>query len=100
MVYELNAYGETYNITLTKTHYSNKSLAIVATTTEGEAWDALTVNLDDHSLKPNQAYVDTNSGANYEQFIKDNNIGVATGKTQKSGYVEYPLYEFNLDAIK
>ena len=99
MTYELRAYGETFEINLSKKWYNNKSLAIVATMIDGEPYGVLTVNLCDPSLAPNQAYIDVNSSSGFEQFVIENGLGTPTGKTQKSGRVTYPLYEFNLDAI-
>ncbi len=47
----------------------------------------------------NQAYVDIN---NYPSIVSDivaAGIGKPTGKTCRSGFVTYPLYEFNVDEI-
>lgn len=40
------------------------------------------------------SYIDTNNFSNVEDFIVSNGLGVFTGLTQKSGFCEYPLYQF------
>lgn len=84
-----------YEVNLYRTHYvDNDAFALIAVCTDGEVYGTLTVNLN-NSMPTGHAFVDTNSCANYEQFIVDNNLGKPTGKIQKSGFCTYPEYIFN-----
>ncbi len=77
---------------------NNGNLAICAVFEEyPEEYEVVTVNL--HEVPMNQAYVDIN---NYPSIVSDivaAGIGKPTGKTCRSGFVTYPLYEFNVDEI-
>ena len=92
---KINNYGTEYDVTIVKTRYFDGNFAIALMCSDDyEPYGNLTVNLGER-LPENMAYVDTNNMPNAERFIKDNKLGKFTGKTRKSGYCEYPLYEFN-----
>lgn len=35
-----------------------------------------------------------------EQFVVDNKLGVFTGMTRRSGFCEYPLYQFDPERLR
>lgn len=96
---KLTAYGETFDVTLRRTRYTNNSLAITLDCDDGIPYGVVTVNLDDPSIKPNEAYIDVNNSSKFEQFVIDNGLGQPTGEIRRSGYVKYPLYSFDLDKL-
>lgn len=61
--------------------------------------DAVTVNLG-VKLPENQAYIDINNAPNAIKEIEEAGIGTFAGKRLQSGFVTYPLYEFDLDKIE
>ena len=67
-------------------------------------WDGpiatITVCLGDNTIGKDEQYVDTNNCPWAEEFIAEYNLGKPTGKMMRSGYCEYPLYEFDLDELK
>ncbi len=99
--YELEFYGETYNLVAKTANYSNNgSLAVMLETDEGEPFATLTVNLADGVAESEYQYVDTNNCSWAEEFIKKNKLGEPTGMMGFSGFCQYPLYRFNLEALK
>lgn len=99
--YELELYGEKYNLVITTDNYQNNgSLAIMLETIGGEPFTTLTVNLSDGVAENEYQYLDTNNNPWAEKFIKDNGLGTPTGIMGYSGFCEYPLYRFNLEALK
>lgn len=91
-------YG-TYEVQPVKTEYGNGNLAIeLVDLGDNELFTVLTVNLNE-VLLPNQAYVDINNNPEAEQFIVENGLGKATGKTSTSGFCTYPLYEFDVNKL-
>ena len=98
--YELEFYGETYNLEAKTANYSNNdSLEVMLETDEGEPFTILTVNLCDGVANKEYQYVDTNNNPWAEEFIKKNNLGWPTGIIGFSGFCQYPLYRFNLEAL-
>ena len=86
--------GET-EVMLILTHYMtpDKNLALTLTDARTfEPYAALTVNL--HPLVPGFAYLDTNNMPQAEAFVERYGLGKKTGKTARSGFCEYPLYDF------
>lgn len=77
--------------------YHNNLCILLQMTDTHEIYGAITTNID--PLPRNEAAVDTNNHPNVEKFITDNNLGVPTGKTIRSGFCTYPVYAFNLDKI-
>lgn len=99
-VLDLQTLYGTERITLSVTSYTdNGNLAIVAETEDGEPWGALTINLG--STLPNDcAYLNVNSNPFVTDFIIRNEIGKDTGKVEKSGFVTYPLFKFNMNRLE
>jgi len=61
----------------------------------------LTVNLDSTKLYPkNFNFVDTNNFPQAIELIQRLGIGRPTDRCGYSGFCSYPLYEFDMDAIK
>lgn len=98
--YELEFYGEKYNLAAKTAEYGNGTLAIMLETDEGEPFATLTVNLVDGVANNEYQYVDTNNHSWAEKFIKKNKLGTPTGIMGYSGFCQYPLYKFNLEALK
>lgn len=59
----------------------------------------ITVCLDDKTLRPNEAYVDTNNCPWAPEWIEKNGFGEATGRTRDSGYCTYPAYAFAINRL-
>lgn len=83
-------------ITTTYVEYNNLCIALETSDTH-EAYAVLTVNLQ--RLPANQAAIDTNNHPEAPEFIESNNLGHATGRTIKSGFCEYPVYEFDMNRL-
>ena len=62
-------------------------------------YSTLTINLREPH-EPNCSYVDTNDNPWAEKFITDNKLGKPTGRKMRSGYCEYPQYQFDLKEIE
>lgn len=61
----------------------------------------LTVNLREPAPAPNMAYIDVNNmGDKAAAFLEKYGFARNTGKTKKSGFVTYPLYEFDLQKLR
>ena len=97
-----NSYGETYKVDVLHEHYTtNGNLALVVMYKSGDLAgedDVITVNFEE-KLPDDQAYLDTNNCPWALSFIRENRLGKFAGYVGLSGYCEYPLYEFNLDAL-
>ena len=96
--------SKTYNVVPVRTTYWDTSLAIELMCVDkdcyGETFATLTVNLNAFLVYNNQAYVDVNNCPWAIDFIKENELGKpCAGITKQSGYVIYPLYEFDLSKI-
>ncbi len=106
--YELEMYGNTYDIILRRGSYStNKTLAIAMICVDKsgfeEPYATLTVNIDDSDVLANKtrAFVDTNNlGEKILTWIVDNKLGKHTGYRGCSGFCSYPLVEFDENVIK
>jgi len=99
--YELEFYGEKFNLVAKTANYSdNDSLAVMLETDEGEPFAVLTVNLSDGVAEKEYQYIDTNNNSWAEEFIKKYKLGEPTGIMGFSGFCQYPLYKFNLEALK
>ena len=96
-------FGTTENVTLTvNTYMDNKSLYVGMTTEEDgfpEPYGNVTVNLLT-SVPPYCAFVDTNNMPQLEDFLVENGIAEFTGLEQKSGYCNYPLYQFDVEKMR
>lgn len=88
--------------------YKDGTLAITLVEYLGEDYPEpymnLTVNLDGWTGRKTQsdtrAYVNINDyGFGVLRFIRETGIGKPTGITCASGFLQYPLYEFDLEKI-
>lgn len=70
-----------------------------------QLWDAdgpfatMTVCLDDKSLGPNEAYLDTNNFPEGPGLVEKYGLGEMTGKWKASGFCMYPAVKFDPDAL-
>ena len=92
-------------------YYANDQLAILVfeeVEEDGEKYDefygVLTVNLDDPRCdlmaSPRMQYLDVNNWDNIEEILADCPWLEKTDIVKQSGFVNYPLYMFNLDKQK
>lgn len=99
--YELEFYGEKYNLIVKTSRYTNNdSLAVLLETEEGEPFATVTVNIMNGVASEEYQYIDTNNCSWAPKFIEDNGLGTPTGIMGFSGFCQYPLYRFNLEALK
>lgn len=98
------SYGKEYQVRLVKSEYKSFGcmyLGIQYYDPEDEAWEPysdLTVGLD--YLMPGFAFVDTNNLECAEEFIKKYHLGKPTGTVRRSGFCQYPLYEFDMEMVE
>lgn len=59
----------------------------------------LTVCLDDKSLGPDEAYLDTNNFPEGLDLIEKYGLGEMTGKWKASGFCRFPAVKFDMDAV-
>lgn len=79
--------------------YMNGTLALEVFSKNGRSQFRLTVNLPDNIvplIDTSCQFVDVNNVDIAEEFIEETELGIPVGITQRSGYVEYPLYKFDL----
>ena len=89
------------------TYMANPScMAISLLMTEGgdypdEPYGNLTVNLaDNNELLPKyHAYIDVNNMPEAADVLSESGLAMPTGDVRRSGFVTYPLYEFNKDVL-
>ena len=89
------------------TYASNGTLAVILEAVEeteyvevGEEF-YLTVNLKEPAPAPNMAYLDVNNmGDKAAAFLEKYGLAKNTGLTGKSGFVTYPLYEFDIQKLR
>ena len=92
--------GRSVKIKFAKSKYSNNgSLAILAYTEIDpgvwEMYDLVTVNIDD-LLSPNHQYIHVNHWhEGFVDWLVKNRVGQLTEDSCQSGFVNYPLFEFN-----
>lgn len=97
-IFNMNFYGDNYQLVLTKNAYINNKNLYLGLFALGEGpFSNITVNID--KLPANQAAVDVNNCPWAEDFITENKLGVNTGKTLRSGFCTYPVYEFDMKLI-
>lgn len=98
----LSKTGRTYPVSLQFSKYTcNDKLAVQLIEAKAPwcVFATITVNIPaSNCLSPDLAFVDTNNCPWVEEFLEDNHIAKYTGNTGISGFCEYPLYKFNLDA--
>ena len=100
--YELHAYGEVSRVMAIASNYvDDGSLAVVLVRDDGSPYANVTVCLSESaSLPGNQAFVDTNNDPWAPAFLKENGIASPAGKSARSGWCDYPLYEFDLEKLQ
>ena len=92
-------YGDEVVLRFAKSKYTyNDSLAVMAyiETDDGiwELYDMVTVNLGDTRSEDTQ-YVNTNHWSDgFIDWMTMNGMGAPTGRSQQSGFVEYPEFMF------
>lgn len=80
-------------------------LAIKMFTSDGEDFGTLSVNVRGHGhIEPNQTFIDTNNMPNVVEFLVSSKVANPVTEngvpvTIKSGFCEYPLYEFNEELL-
>ena len=86
----------TYNgtkVRLEKQEYrSNGTVALAMYTQNGELYDVITVNLQDRMQSDSMAYLDVNNHPNIGNWLQRRGLALPMYYTQRSGFVEYPLY--------
>lgn len=102
-IYDLKTdYGQE-RVFLYVAHYrDNNSLAVEAVCTNGEPYATITVNLPAPAsflADAHRAYVDTNNCPWAPAFLEENGLASPEDIVGRSGYCEYPLYNFNLDQL-
>ncbi len=98
--YPFTFYDEEYNLVPLKTTYNNNgTLAIMVYTDDGEPFGDLTVNLpaSDTLADDTHAFVQRDSWV--KDFIKQTKIGKPAGKSAKSGFSTFELYEFDINKL-
>ena len=86
------------NVYLKATSYANNgSLAVqILSGDDNEFYDVITVNLGSFLQTEQLAFVDDNNLPGIGQWLESNGIATPIGYTQRSGFCNYPLYEFHL----
>lgn len=84
------------------TYQTTGNIALNAVCTNGEPYCNLTVNLDVELENNTLAYLNVNlHGIDVEEFFTINGLGVKVeGRERQSGYLTYPLYKLNFEAIR
>ena len=101
-MYTVALYNKQYNVEPRRTTYEHTGeLAVILYDDEGCFAD-ITVCLPNKSfeLDNDMAFIDVNNCPWAIEFLENNNIAVFTGVYVHSGFVQYPLYKFNLEVIK
>lgn len=94
-------HGQVFHIWLAQeTYFHPRSLCVKAFTDDNIPFATLTTNLVSPSQSFSRAYVDVNNCPWIEQFLVSNDIATPVKNiTAKSGYVVYPLYDFDLSKL-
>ena len=93
--------SEEETVWLTRTTYINNGTLAVQMWCDEGPYDTITVNLADSDQwkGTNFQYVDTNNNPWVAEWLEDNGIATNTGIIGRSGWCEYPLFNFNTDLI-
>lgn len=98
--------GHKSTVTLRYQEYlSNGSLAVSLYNTrtkddEDELFGTITVNLPNSALLPfGVQFVDINNFPNIARWLEDNNLAKPLGFSIRSGFVDYPAYEFIIEEM-
>ena len=80
-------------VRLSKEEYRNNgTLAVAMYTQNGELYDVITVNLKDRMQSDSMAYLDVNNHPGIGSWLQRRGLALPMYYTQRSGFVEYPLY--------
>lgn len=94
-------FGTEPNCSLSASRYADNDHIALQVWCEDGPFADLTVNLPETIRYPkNFGYVNTNNFPQAVELIRNLGIGEWTGGLYSSEYCTYPLYEFNLDAIR
>lgn len=99
----LKQYGKDHPVTfVTSTYANNGNLRVDLVTYENgypEPWSNLTVNIS--KCEENCAFIDVNNnGKAILDWLFENGLGSRTGGMERSGFVVYPEFKFNMDKLK
>ncbi len=97
------AWRKVVSRTAVRPYYNAGKLALLLvdwSSGEPVQWGSLTTNLGSH-VEKDCAFVNVNHlGENILPWIKENGLGKPTGRSQHSGFVEYPEYHFDADKLR
>ena len=98
--YPFTFYDEEYNLVPLKTTYNNNgTLAIMVYTDDGEPFGDLTVNLPASDILADDIHAFVQRDSWVKDFIKQTKIGNPAGKSAKSGFSTFELYEFDINKL-
>lgn len=98
------SYGREYDVRFKINHYaSNNSIYVGMDYYDSEcnSWlpfANITTNIG--TVFHDYNYVDTNNLPEIDKWLEENNFAKCTGLSVPSGFCEYPLMKFNIDAIE
>ena len=94
----IETYGRNHRICFYSTAYTyNGNLAVFAYEDTGEPFADVTVNFD--FLEVGCAYLDTNNFPEIEDVLIREGIAKSLDRYKRSGYWDYPLYEFDMEKL-
>jgi hypothetical protein len=98
--YRIESYGKTYSVVPEYGEYSNNSALAVSLYIDGEERElfaVVTVNLPMSSKLPRgMQFVDVNNIPDIGEWLESSGLAKPAGFSLRSGFVDYPAYEFNL----
>ena len=79
---------------LTTSYAQNGNLSVLSYEENGEPFADDTVNF--YFLEPGCAFIDTNNFPEIGNILEHEGIATPLNQYKRSGYCDYPLYEFNM----
>ena len=79
---------------MTTSYAQNGNLAVLSYEENGEPFADVTVNF--YFLEPGCAFIDTNNFPEIGNILEQEGIATPLNQYKRSGYCDYPLYEFNM----
>ena len=79
---------------LTTSYAQNGNLAVLSYEENGEPFADVTVNF--YFLEPGCAFIDANNFPEIGNILEQEGIATPLNQYKRSGYCDYPLYEFNM----